>query len=265
MKALSLPIVLLSSGFVMADPVPAAPIEADPVVALTGIQVVLDTYYAGFSGGQFDEEQQGHMVTLLVSSKKPIIWYHRDKVKMTIGGVDTKSEVFMKDSVYSEDKKAMMTRFVTEDEGKVQLNAKSELEVKGKIPVMVASTKAEIRSAAFQARVGETITFPAGQKGLPTLKISSIEKDEDNYIIGFSTNMSMDSFPSVKFLTKDGKDVDFDSDFYTGSWFGTDDDGADWGYKFYSEQKELIIALEVWTDIEEKIIEVDLKSSLDGK
>ncbi len=256
MKALSLAVVLLGSGVLMAD----------PVAELAGLQVVYVSGEKEFDGFRTFNSEQGYKVALIVRSKdKPIVGYDEDKATMTIGGAKADAGFFMGDSSFSEDKKAFKLEFDAKD--KVQPNAKGELEVKGKIPVTIASTKAEIRSAAFPVKVGEAIAFPADQKGLPTLKITKTGKPDfgDNvFAITFSTNMKMDNFAGVKFLTKDGKEVESDKGSTSSMTFNNNYSGSI-EYEFPAKHEELIMILETWTDKEEKIIEVDLKASLTGK
>lgn len=256
MKALYLAVVLLGSGFVMAD----------PVAELAGLQVVYDSAEKEFDGFRTFNMEEGHKVALIVrSTSKPMIGFDEDKAQITIGGAKTKSGYFSSDMSLSEDKKSMKLEFDTK--GKAQPNAKGELEVKGTLPVTLASTKAEIRSAAFQVKVGEAIVFPADQKGLPTLKIKKVGKPDfgdDVLSIEFSTDMKMDGFAGVRFLTKDGKEVKSENG--GSSWMSFNGKGSgDVSYSFSAKQDELIMVLESWTDKEEKIITVDLKASLTGK
>lgn len=256
MKALSLAVVLLGPGLVMAD----------PVADLAGLQVIYDSAEKDFDGFRTFNSEVGHKVALIVRSKeKPMVAFDEDKAQITIGGAKAKSGFFMSNMSFSDDKKSMKLEFDTE--GKVQPNAKGELEVKGTLPVTTASTKAEIRSAAFPVKAGEAIVFPADQKDLPTLKITKTGKPDygdDVLAIEFSTNTKMDGFAGVKFLTKDGKEVK--SKKGSSSWMGFSGSGSGTvEYEFSAKQTELIMVLETWTDKEEKIIQVDLKASLTGK
>lgn len=239
---------------------------ADPVAELAGLQVVYDSGEKEFDGFSTFNSEQGYKVALIVRSKdKPIVGYDEDKATMTIGGAEAEAGFFMGDSSFSKDKKAFRLEFDAKE--KVQPNAKGELEVKGKIPVSVASTKAEIRSTAFQVKTGETIAFPADQKGLPTLKITKTGKPDfgDNvFAITFSSSMKLDNFAGVKFLTKDGKEVKSEKGSTSSMTFNNNYSGTV-EYEFPAKQEELIMVLETWTDKEEKIIEVDLKASLAGK
>lgn len=239
---------------------------ADPVAELAGLQVVYDSGEKDFDGFRTFNMEEGHKVALIVrSTAKPMVGFDEDKAQITIGGAKSKTGFFMSNMSFSDDQKSMKLEFETK--GKVQPNAKGELEVKGKLPVTIASTKAEIRSAAFIVKAGEAIVFPADQKALPTLKITKSGKPNygDNVLaIEFSTNMKMDGFAGVKFLTKDGKEVK--SNKGGSSWMGFNGNGSGTvEYEFSAKQEELIMVLESWTDKEEKIIEVDLKASLTGK
>ncbi len=239
---------------------------ADPVAELAGLQVVYDSAEKDFDGFRTFNMEEGHKVALIVRSKdKPMVGFDEEKAEMTIGGAKAESGFFMSNMSFSDDKKSMKLEFDTQ--GKVQPNAKGELEVKGKLPVTLASTKAEIRSAAFQVKVGEAIVFPADQKDVPTLKINKSGKPEfgdDVLSIEFSTNMKLDGFAGVKFLSKDGKEVKSDKGGTTWMSFGGKGSG-EIDYSFPAKHDELIMVLESWTDKEEKIIEVDLKASLTGK
>ena len=153
MKALSLSVVLLGSGVLMAD----------PVAELAGLQVVYDSGEKEFDGFSTFNSEQGYKVALIVRSKdKPIVGYDEDKATMTIGGAEAEAGFFMGDSSFSKDKKAFRLEFDAKE--KVQPNTKGELEVKGKIPVSVASTKAEIRSTAFQVKPEKPSHFPQIKK-----------------------------------------------------------------------------------------------------
>lgn len=256
MKVLSLAVVLLGSSLVMAD----------PVAELAGLQVVYDSGEKDFDGFRTFNMEEGHKVAFIVRSKgKPMVGFDKDKAEMMIGGAKAKPGFFMSNMSFSDDKKSMKLEFDTT--GKVQPNAKGELEVKGKLPVTLASTKAEIRSAAFQVKAGEAIVFPADQKGLPTLKIKKTGKPSygDNVLsIEFSTDMKMDGFAGVKFLTKDGKEVESKDGGSSWMTFGSKTSGTV-EYEFPAKQQELIMVIETWADKEEKIIQVDLKASLTGK
>lgn len=256
MKAPSLALVLLGSGIVMAD----------PVAELAGLQVVYDSGEKEFDGFRTFNSEQGHKVALMIRSKaKPIVGYDEDKAALTIGGAKAESAFFMGDSSFSEDKKTLRLEFDTEE--KAQPNAKGEIELKGKISVSVASTKGEIRSTAFPVKAGEAIAFPADQKGLPILKVKKSGKPDFGdkaFAITFSTNMKMDNFAGVKFLTKDGKEVESEKGSTSSMTFNNNYSGTI-EYEFATKHEELIMILETWTDKEEKIIEVDLKASLAGK
>jgi hypothetical protein len=256
MKALSLAVLLFVPALVMAD----------PVAELAGLQVVYDSAEKDFDGFRTFNMEEGHKVALIVRSKgKPMVGFDENKAEITIGGAKAESGFFMSNMSFSKDKKAMKLEF--DAKGKVQPNAQGELEVKGKLPVMVASTKAEIRSAVFNVKAGEPVVFPADAKGLPTLKVKKTGKPDygDEVLsIAFSTNMKMDDFAGVKFLTKDGKEVK--SDKGGSSWMGLGGNGSGTvDFNFTADQKELIMVIETWTDKEEKIIEVDLKAALAGK
>lgn len=255
MKILPVSLMLLGSSLLMADP------EAD----LAGIQVVYDSAEKDFRFRTFNTNE-AHNVALVVRSKaKPMVGFDEDKAEITIGGAKAKAGFFSSQMSFSDDKKSMKLEFRTND--KVQLNDKGELEVKGKLPVTLASTKAEIRSEVFLIKEGEAIVFPADQKGLPTLKIAKTGKPKygnHEFSIDLSTNMKMDDFAGVKFLTKDGQDVKANKAGASWSTFGNVYSGTV-EYGFSSKPEELILVIENWTDKEEKIIEVDLKASLAGK
>jgi hypothetical protein len=263
MKALCLSIVFVGSIFVIADPA-----GADPVAEIASFQVPHD--YGKNNAHKLEPfwpmESQG--VSLIVRSKKSFVGFDRDNVTLTFGGAEAKMSDFATNIDLSDNKKAIRIVYETKDKDKAKLNAKGELEVKGKLPVTLASTKAEIRSAVFQVKAGEAITFPGDQKGLPTLKISKAAFNDDNFKVEFTSDMKMSNFAGMKFLTKEGKVAKYEDGQYlrqpTESWT-TGDEKADFEYNFPSEHKELIIVLEVWTDKEEKIVEVDLKASLTGK
>lgn len=256
MKTLSIAAVLLFPSLLMAD----------PVAELAGLQIVYDSAEKDFDGFRTFNMEEGHKAALIVRSKgKQIVGYDEDKAAITIGGAKAESGFFMSNMSFSEDKKAIKLEF--ESKGKVQPNAQGELEIKGTLPVTIASAKAEIRSAPFQVKTGETVVFPADQKDLPTLKINKAGKPEfgDGTLeIEFSTNLKMDGYAGVKFLTKDGKEVK--SEDGGTSWMSFNGKGSGTvEYEFSDKHEELIMVLETWTDKEEKIIQVDLKAGLGGK
>ena len=131
---------------------------------------------------------------------------------------------------------------------------------------LLATGKAETRSAPFEAKVGTAVTFPGGGKDLPELKIKSAGKsdyDDDIYEIEFSTNRRLDDFAGFAFYTKDSKPVEADrgGSSWMGDFLGSKGSG-DVSYRFKAMPTDLILAVETWTGREEITLKVELSAGL---
>jgi hypothetical protein len=235
---------------------------AEPTVSLAGVQVVHDDGSEEFDGFKIFNTDKGHKVALIVRSKdKAMVGFDDDKATITLGGAKTDCR-FFSNMAFSKDRLALKLEFDTEE--KPQLAPDGSFEVKGGLPIVLATGKEETRSEPFTVAKGTEIKFPAGKTGFPTLKVKSTGKPQfgdAKFEIEFSTNRRMSDFAGVRFYTKDGKPVE--SDEGGSSWMGFGGKGSgEVSYRFKAEQTELILALETWTGREEKTVQVDLKAGM---
>lgn len=235
---------------------------AEPTVALAGVQVVHDDGGKDFDGFKTFNAEKGHKIALIVrSADKPLVGFDEDKATITLGGAKTECR-FFSNMAFSKDRLALRLEF--EADGKVKTAADGSFEVKGGLPVVLATGKEETRSEPFKVVKGAEIKFPAGKQGLPVLKVKSSGKPDfgdDPFEIEFSTNMKADTFAGIRFYTKDGKPLE--SERGGSSWmsFGAMGSG-EVSYRFKAPQTELILAIESWTGREEKTLEVNFKAGL---
>ena len=128
----------------------------------------------------------------------------------------------------------------------------------------LASGKAETHSQPFAVAEGTKVEFPADAKDMPSLKIKSTGKPKwgDNKLeIEFTTNRKVDDFAGIRFLDKDGKEIE--SDRGGSSWMSMMGKGSGtFSYTFKSEPKELILVVDSWTGSETVKVPVDLKAGL---
>ena len=240
----------------------AAVHAAEPVVSLAGVQVVHDDGGEDFDGFKTFNMSKGHKVALIVRNQgKTMVDFDEDKASITLGGAKTECSYF-KSMAFSKDRLALKLEFEAKD--KPRLAPDGSLEVKGGLPIILATGKEEIRSEVFAVAKGSEIRFAAGKEGLPILKVKSTGKpkfSDAEFEIEFSTNRKLDEFAGVRFYTKDGKPVE--SDWGGSSWMGFGGKGSgEVSYRFKEAQTELILALETWTGREEKTVQVDLKAGM---
>lgn len=234
---------------------------AEPVVSLAGLQVVYDSGENEFDGFKVFNQDQGHAVTLMVRSDgKPLIGFDEDNARLTIGGARAKCR-FFSGMGYSKDHKALKIEFTADATAKP--SADGSLEIRGTVPVTLASGKAMVKSQPFPVQKGAVLVFPEGED-LPKLKIKSIGKPQFGrhaQRVEFSTDTKMDGFAAVRFTTADGAEIE--SERNGSSWMGFGGTGSgEVDYSFAKKQTELIMVLETWTGREEKNLAVDLKARM---
>ncbi len=253
MKAILLPFVLA---------LPFAASSAEPVVTLAGIQAVFDDGGEDFDGFRTFNAEKGRKVALIVrSGDKEMVGIDEDKVSLTIGGVKAESR-FFGNTAFSKDRRALRLEFDTKEE--VKIAADGTVKIAGEIPVSFAAGKEEIRSEPFATSEGVEIKFPADKKDMPALKVKSSGKPDfgdDPFEIALSTNRKMDNFAGIRFYTKDGEPVE--SGRRGSSWMSFGGRGSgEVVFSFEEAHTELIVALEIWTGLEEKTLKVDLDAGL---
>jgi len=230
-------------------------------VNLAGVQIVYDSAEKEFDGFRTFNMEEGHAVALLVrSSDKSIVGFDNKKASVTIGGAKAETKFFISTSSYSDDRKTLKLEFVTDD--KVQTNAEEKLEVKGTLPLVLASGKAETKSQAFPVKEDEPIVFAVDAEGLPTLKIKKTKKPswgDDALEIEISTNINIDEFAGIRFLTKDGKEIKANRNGHSWVTNGSKANGSV-SYSLGEKHEEMILVLETWKGREEKSVIVDLKA-----
>lgn len=236
---------------------------AEPAVELAGVQVVFNDGGDDFDSFKTFNAAKGHRVALIVRSNgKQMVGFDDDDAALTIGGAKAKCRFFGGKSAFSKDRQALRLEFDTED--KVESSADGALAVKGGIPVSFATGKAETKSEPFAVAKGAVVKFPADAEDMPKLKIKSTGKPkwgDAKLEIEFATNRKIDDFAGIRFLDKDGKEIE--SDRGSSSWMSMMGKGSGTvSYNFKSEPEELILVVETWTGREEKTIAVDLKAGL---
>lgn len=241
-------------------------LSAETEVSVAGVQVVYEAAGKEFGGFKTLNGDEGHKVVLIVrTEEKNLVGYLEEDAKLTIGGAAAEAGFFMRNTAISESRKAMRLEF--QAKGGAKTNEEGALEVKGVLPLVYATGKEEVRSEPFEVKKGVKIVFAEGKEGLPALKVSKTGKPQwgDRPLqIDFSTNRKMDEFAGVKFLTKDGKEIDCDRG--GSSWMGSGRIGKGTvTYSLDEKHDELIMVLEMWTGREEKNVEVDVKVKLGGK
>lgn len=235
---------------------------AEPTVTLAGVQAVHDDGSKDFDGFKTFNTDKGHKVALVVrSTDKAMVGFDEDAATVTLGGAKTECR-FFSNMAFSKDRLALRLEFETTD--RVNLAPDGSFEVKGGLPVVLATGKEETRSEPFTVTKGAEIRFPAGKQGLPVLKVKSAGKPDfgdDPFEIELSTNMKADAFAGIRFYTKDGKPVE--SEQGGSSWMGFGGKGSgEISYRFKAPQTELILAVETWTGREQKTLEVNSKAGL---
>ena len=253
MKSITLLLLPILSGTLIA---------ADPEVKLAAVQVVIDDGAKEFDGFKTFNSDTGYNVALIVrAADKQMVGFDDDKATITIGGAKTNCRFFGKQA-FSEDHLALRIEFNTD--GKATVSPDGSLAVKGELPITLASGKAETRSEPFAVEKGAEVKFPADAKDMPTLKVKSTGKPKwgDNKLeIEFTTNRRVDDFAGIRFLDKDGKEIE--SDRGGSSWMSMMGKGSGtFSYTFKTEPKELILVIDNWTGKEEKKLAVDLKAGL---
>jgi hypothetical protein len=237
---------------------------AEPTVTLAGIQVVMDDGAEDFDGFRTFNMEKGHNVALIVRSDgKTMVGFDEDKATITLGGAKTECS-FFSNMAFSDDRKALKLEFRATDP--VATDAQGSFKVAGTLPVVLASGKEEIRSAAFGVKKGTKVQFPDGAKGMPTLEVKSTGKPDFGHAefeIEFSTNRKIDEFAGFRFYTKDGKPVEAERG--GSSWMGFGNKGSgSVSYRFKAKQTDLILAVENWTGSEEVSLKVDFSAGLGG-
>lgn len=237
---------------------------AEPTVTLAGIQVVFDDGEKDFDGFKTFNMSKGHSVALIIRSDgKTMVDFDDDKASITLGGAKTDCN-FFSNMAFSDNRLAMKLEFKATEP--VKMDADGNIKVEGGLPVTLATGKAETRSAPFEAKVGTAVTFPGGDKDLPTLKVKSVGKsdyDDDIFEIEFSTNRRLDDYAGFRFYTKDGKPVEAErgGSSWMGGFLGSKGSG-DVSYRFKAMPTDLILAVETWTGREEINLKVDLSAGL---
>ena len=234
---------------------------AEPNVTLAGMQVVFDDGEKEFNGFRTFNATKGHAAALIVRSDgKTMVGFDKDKATITLGGAKTSCSFFSSNG-FSDDRLAMKLEFRTTES--VEPDADGNIRVMGNLPVTLASGKAETRSARFEAKVGTAVKFPKRSKGVPALKIKSIDEssyDKGAYEVMFSTNRQFEEYAGFQFYTEDGKPVEADK--IGSSWsssFGRKGKGSgSITFKFKAKPDVLIVAVETWTNSEDVTLQVDL-------
>lgn len=237
---------------------------AEPTVTLAGVQVVFDDGEKDFDGFRTFNMQKGYNVALIVRSEgKTMIDFNEDKATITLGGAETDCS-FFSNMAFSDNRLAMKLEFKASDP--VKMDADGKIKIEGGLPIVLATGKAETRSAPFEAKVGTAVTFPGGDKELPELKVISAGKsdyDDDVFEIEFSTNRRVDDYAGFRFYTKDGKPVEAEQggSSWMGGFLGSKGSG-EVSYRFKAMPTDLILAVETWTGREEITLKVDLSAGL---
>lgn len=237
---------------------------AEPTVSLAGIQVVFDDGEKDFDGFRTFNMEKGHNAALIVRSPgKTMVGFDEKKATVTLGGAKTEC-AFFSNMAFSEDRFAMKLEFKTSDP--VKLDADGNLKVEGGLPIVLATGKAETRSAPFAAKVGTAVAFPEGAKDMPELKVKSVGKsdyDDEVFEIEFTTNRRLDDYAGFVFYTKDGKPVEADrgGSSWMSGFLGSKGSG-EVSYRFKAMPTDLILAVENWTGREEITVKVDLSAGL---
>lgn len=252
MKFPTLFLLLALSGMLRA--------EDPPRVILAGIQMIFDDGGEDFGGFRVFNREKGTTAALIIrGGEKDIVAADEGKAKVTIGGAPTKASFFAS-STLSTDRRSLRLEFETAE--KVKTTEGGSVKIEGEIPVTFALGKDETRSEVFSVAKDSEIQFPEGKQGFPALKVKEIEKptfNEDAQEVTFTINQRIDDFAGVKFYTKDGKEVEYERRSYR--WMGVGRGSGEVSFSFKEEHDELVIAIESWTGVEEKILKVDLSAS----
>lgn len=252
MKALLASLALLPA-LAIAD-------TSGPKVTLAGIQVVHDSAAEDFDGFKTFNKDPGLQVALVVrSTEKSLVGFDDEKAEMTIGGAAAETQFFGR-MRFSEDRSAMRVTFSAKSA--VEANHEGLLEVKGVLPLVLATGTEDVRSAPFRVEVGETIDFPEDIEDLPALKVNKAGEPSwgDGALeIEFGTNQRMSQFAAVRFLTADGTEVESSESGQSWTRFGSRASGTA-SYRIADNHDELILVLKRWTGREELDLDVDLKA-----
>lgn len=245
-------------------PLLALPIihAAEPTVTLAGVQVVLDDGEKDFDGFRTYNMSKGHSIALIVRSEgKTMVDFDDEKASIKLGGAKGECD-FFSNMAFSNDRLAMKLEFKTS--APVLTDAEGRFKVEGGLPIVLASGKAETRSAPFEAKVGATVAFPEGTEGMPTLKVKSSGKPDfgdDELEIEFTTDRLIDEFAGIRFYTKEGKPVEAEQG--GSSWMGSENRGSgEISYRFKAKQTDLILAVETWTGREEITLKVNFSAGI---
>lgn len=231
-------------------------------MTLAGVQVVYDSGEEDFEGFKTFNMNKGHRVALFIrTDSKFIVRVDDRKSKVEIGGAKADA-MFYSGMGVSDNRKTARIEFQTDD--KVKLSADGLLEVKGTLPIALATGKERVQSTAFSVEKGTAVPFSKGE--IPELKVKSIGKPrfgDGEMEIKFSTDRQMDDFAGITFTSKDGSEIE--SDRGNSSWMGFGKKGSGTiEYRFEKKHSDLIMEIETWTGLEEQTVTIDLKAAMKG-
>lgn len=251
-------LVLLLSGAVFGE----------VKVEVAGLRVVGKAYQ---EEGSEDELRafnwtEGTNIALLVSSdEKAIVSFDQDESKIVSFG-DDKGTDFLKAknrfssrpysfgmADFSESKMTMMTEI--ESPG-VPAKGAMTLAVKGELKVSVASKSSLKKSAKVALKKGEKIEV--GDVTLTLGKVGKPDWGDDPLEVSLKGSVDLKNFREVIFYGEDGKEIESKR----GSWSSMGMFGKktyEVSYQLKKKTSQIVLGLEVWTDLEVVTVPLDLK------
>lgn len=235
----------------------------DITVKPAGLQAVWDTGKDDFDFSTYNQQSAGTGVALIISTAKgKIISLPNEQIQLTIGGAKATTFMGMGSAKTSED--GTKARVEVTAKGKVAVEA-GVLPVEGKLTVITASQKAEVKSDPVKFTAGTVLKFPASAK-LPDIKVESAGKPkwgDGGWEVSLSTNAELDGVAAFRFVDKAGKVVEGKRSGWSRSgMFGKVN--VTLQLSLESPVEEGTLVLEVWTDQEKKEVPVSLKVGLTG-
>ena len=247
----------------------------EPTVRVAGVQVIRETVGEDFGNKlvPFNTHEKGSSLALIVAAGAGKIIALDDEASKVQSFVDDKGtnllageSRFGRDGFgpfpkVSEDGKAGMME--VRGSGAPAAGA-TKLRLKGSIAVVTGSKTEAVKSTPFLLKEGSKVSV--GNIELTVEKVGKPDFGDHALEVTVSTsNNEIKTIADVKFLDENGGEVEVESTGSSSSGFnGQFDYQKSYGLSKNLDGKKVVLQFEVWTDLEEKVIPVDITASLGG-
>lgn len=247
----------------------------EPTIRVAGIQVVRETVGEDFSNKlvPFNTNEKGSSLALIIApGSGKIIGLDDEASKIESFTDDKGTDLMGKEQRFgragfgpfpkiSKDGKAGM---IEVRGGGVPADGATALRLKGSIAVQTGSKTEAVKSAPFLLKKGAKIAV-----GNIELKVGKVGKpdfgDHALEVTVSTANKAIETIAGVSFLDENGNEIETQSTGSGSSGFnGKFNYDESYGLSRDLAGKKVVLQFEVWTDLEEKVIPIEITASLGG-